>query len=190
MAALQAPCRTNRGQSWWPEFPAPKLEVPGSDLMSISGVRGIQNCCPGQGLGHGAGLGGTHEHRIWRRRDRRPRYWGLCGRLYLCLSRGSSGRGGREASKTPAGSEGRKAEATWPDRGLRAVVPRGRGRLSQATSCGFRAGCSSGLKPRRWWVRRITSCRGSTRMNSHKNARTTPFGRAVMCAVCSRRDGA
>ena len=27
-------------------------------------------------------------------------------------------------------------------------------------------------------------------MNAHKNARTTPFGRAVMCVACSRRAGA
>jgi hypothetical protein len=26
----------------------------------------------------------------------------------------------------------------------------------------------------------ITNCRGTTRMNAHKNARTTPFGRRVM----------
>ena len=29
-------------------------------------------------------------------------------------------------------------------------------------------------------MRPIANCRGTTRMNAHKNARTTPFGRAVM----------
>jgi hypothetical protein len=38
--------------------------------------------------------------------------------LRLCLSRGPSGRGGREASKTPAGAEGAKTQAAWRDEGL------------------------------------------------------------------------
>jgi hypothetical protein len=68
-----------------------------------------------RGLGHGAGLGGAHEHRILHGRYRRACCWGFLGRLCLCLSRGSSGRGGREATKTPGGGDGRTTETAGPD---------------------------------------------------------------------------
>jgi len=45
--------------------------------------------------------------------------------------------------------------------------------------CGFGAGCSPGLIPVRWWVPAFHLCL-EPRMSAHKNARTTPLGRAVM----------
>src|SRR5919109_1839403 len=74
-----------------------------------------------RGVGHGAGHGGTHEHRIWHGRHHGACSWGFHGCLCLCLSRGSSRRGGGEASKTRAGGEGRTARAAPPDGDLKAV---------------------------------------------------------------------
>jgi hypothetical protein len=88
--------------------------------MWIGRARGIEDCrfLTAREVGHGAGLGGTHRYRIWHGRYRRPCCWGFLGRLCLCLSRGSSGRGGREATRTPAGGEGGTAQAAWRDEGL------------------------------------------------------------------------
>jgi hypothetical protein len=75
-------------------------------------------CFPDVRGGHGFGLGGTHERRIWHGRYRRACDRRLHGRLCLRLSRGLSGQGGRGASNAPARGERGAAQAAWPGEGL------------------------------------------------------------------------
>jgi hypothetical protein len=75
-------------------------------------------CFPDVRGGHGFGLVGTHERRIWHGRYRRACDRRLHGRLCLRLSRGLSGQGGRGASNAPARGERGAAQAAWPGEGL------------------------------------------------------------------------
>jgi hypothetical protein len=105
VGALQGPCQQGQGRVLDATICDCKLEASDWHLMSIGRARGIWGLLfpHGKGVGHGSGLGGAHGHRIWHGRSRRACCWGFHGRLWLCLSRGSSGRGGREATRTPAG---------------------------------------------------------------------------------------
>jgi hypothetical protein len=89
-------------------------------------LEGFEDCCfPDVRGGHGSGLVGTHERRIWHGRYRRACDRRLYGRLSLRLSRGLSGRGGRETTKAPARGERRTGQATSPGEGLIRSCSRG-----------------------------------------------------------------
>jgi hypothetical protein len=62
-----------------------------------------------EGLGHGAGLGGTHRYRIWHGRYRRPCCWGFLGRLYLLPVERLVGSGWKRGHQDPGRRLGRNS---------------------------------------------------------------------------------
>jgi len=115
-AARPLPARAG-GKSWRLQFAAASLGCQIGISNRSAELKHLRM------VGDGGGLGGTHGRRIWHGRYRRICCWGFLGRLCLCLSRGSSGRGRRDTSKTPARGERRTAQAAWPDEGQSALFP-------------------------------------------------------------------